>query len=49
MTKEKTPPICMCLVCGKSSNAGSICAFEEKEKMAYCQTFIKIKPKKEKK
>lgn len=45
MTKKSTI-ICMCLTCGKSSNAGNICAFEEKEKMAYCQTFIKIKPKK---
>lgn len=42
----KQKPICMCLTCGKSSNAGNTCLYEEKEKMAYCQTFIKIKPKK---
>ena len=44
----KKKPICMCLTCGKSSNAGNICGFEEKKKMAHCNTWIRIKPKKEK-
>lgn len=43
MIKEN---LCICKKCGKSSNAGSICAYEEKEKMAACPTFIKIKEKK---
>jgi hypothetical protein len=39
-------PICLCLTCGKSSNAGSSCLFEEKEKMAACPTSISMKFKK---
>ena len=42
----KKAPICMCKNCGRSSNAKSKCAFEEKEKMAYCPTWIRIKEKK---
>lgn len=38
----------MCLTCGKSSNAGSKCLFEAKEKMAFCPTWIRIKEKKKK-
>jgi hypothetical protein len=44
---KKSKPICICLVCGKSSNAGNQCAYEEKKFMAACPTYIKIKPKKE--
>jgi len=45
----KKPPICMCKTCGKSSNAGNKCAFEEEKFMAFCPTWIRIKEKKEKK
>ena len=49
MAKSKKEFLCMCKTCGKSSNAGNSCAYEEQEKMSYCQTFIRIKEKKPKK
>lgn len=45
----KEAPICMCKNCGRSSNAGNSCLYEEKEKMAHCPTFIRIKKVAEKK
>jgi hypothetical protein len=41
--KKTTKFICLCLECGKSSNAGNKCLYEEKEKMAACPTYIRIK------
>lgn len=38
--------ICRCKDCGKSSNAGNVCVYEEKKKMAACPTWIRIKTKK---
>ncbi len=35
----------MCRECGKSSQVGSKCIYEDQEKMAWCPTFIKRKKK----
>ena len=43
---KKPEPICLCKACGKSSNAGNSCLFEEKERMAACPSFIRMKAKK---
>lgn len=43
---SKKEPICMCKTCGKSTNNNCSCLYEEKEKMAFCPTFIRIKAKK---
>lgn len=43
--KEKQMKIHLCKICGKSSNVGNKCLYEEKEEMASCPTFIKIKVK----
>jgi len=39
----KKKPINVCLTCGKSSNAGNKCAYEEKKNMAFCPTAIRMK------
>jgi hypothetical protein len=33
----------MCKECGKSSNVGNVCLYEDKEKMSHCPTFIRNK------
>ena len=38
--------LCKCKECGKSSNAGNECIYEDKEQMAFCPTFIRMKTKK---
>lgn len=42
----KKEPICICKGCIKSSHADGICVFEDKEKMAFCPTYMKHKPRK---
>jgi len=44
MKKEKP---CMCKTCGKSTFADNKCLYQD-ERMAFCPTFIKMKPKKTK-
>ena len=43
MEKKKT---CMCKTCGRSSNFGNTCLYEEKEQMCFCSTFIRPMKKK---